>query len=311
VIEFNYPSINPGSIVYAYRIEPEDGPVRGVLQIAHGMAEHSHRYLDFARFLASHGFVVVANDHLGHGHTKACAEDCGYFGPFQGINLLVADMHELAVRTREEFPDVPYFILGHSMGSFLLREYISIYGAELAGAIIMGTGNPAPATLSMGLGLARLIDTVKGDRYRSPTIANLVDGAFNREIEQPRTAFDWISTVDSVVDAYEADEDTGFKFTMNGYEHMFMNMIYVASPKAFSRTPKELPILLISGAQDPVGGYGKQVDEVSGKYKKAGMKDMTEIMYPDDRHEVLNEANHKKVYGDILNWLDRYVDAAD
>jgi len=306
VIEFRYPSVNPGSHIHAFRLEPTHTP-KGIVQIAHGMAERSSRYYDFAHFLADHGFVVTGNDHLGHGKTKASNEDYGFFGPFQGKNLLVEDMHTLAVMTRELYPDLPYFILGHSMGSFLLREYLTLYGTELAGAIIMGTGNPKALTLSMGLALTRFIGALRGDDYRSPLIADMVDGTYNRRIENAQTPFDWISTVQDVVDAYNKDESTGFRFTMNGFEHMFTNIIYAVSDKAFARTPKDVPLLVISGQQDPVGDYGKQVAEVVEKYRQAGVGDITVKLYPDDRHEVLNEADRTDVYGDILNWLNKYV----
>jgi len=310
VIEFRYPSCNPGSNVHAFRIEPEGTP-RGIVQIAHGMAERIDRYHDFARFLADHGFVVTGNDHLGHGRTKASNEEYGFFGPFQGKNLLVDDMHTLAVMTHELYEGCAYFMLGHSMGSFLLREYLTMYGGELTGAIIMGTGNPNATTLSMGLGLTRLIGSIRGDDYRSPMIADMVDGTYNRKIADAQTPFDWISTVQSVVDAYNADKSTGFRFTMNGFEHMFSNIIFAVSDKAFARTPTDLPLLLVSGGQDPVGAYGKQVDEVEEKYRAAGVHDVTKLIYPNDRHEVLNEADRLEVYGDILNWLDRCVVAAD
>jgi len=306
VTEFTYPSVNPGSTIHAFRLEPE-GEVRGVVQIAHGMAERISRYYDFAQFLAAHGYVVTGNDHLGHGKSKASNEDYGFFGPFQNKNLLVEDMHQLTVITREQFGGLPYFVMGHSMGSFLLREYLTMYGGELTGAIIMGTGNPSGGLLGLGLGLSRLIGTIKGDRYRSPMIANMVDGTYNRRIEDAKTPFDWLSTVPSVVEAYNKDESTGFRFTMNGFEHMFSNIIYVVSDKAFSRTPKEVPLLLISGEQDPVGGYGEQVQAVLDKYQAAGVEDVSMILYPNDRHEVLNEADRLAVYDDILAWLDRYV----
>jgi len=287
------------------------GEVRGVIQIAHGMAERISRYFDFAQFLVEQGFVVVGNDHLGHGRTKADNEGYGFFGPFQGRNLLVADMYQLTELTRELYPDAPYFVLGHSMGSFLLREYLTLHGDELAGAIIMGTGNPSATTLSLGLGLSRFIGALRGDRYRSPMIANMVDGTYNRKIADARTPFDWLTKVSSVVDAYNKDESTGFRFTMNGFEHFFINIIYAVSDKAFARTPKDLPILVVSGEQDPVGAYGKQVVEVVEKYKAAGVEDVTLILYPDDRHEILNETDRLTVYHDILNWLNQYVIAED
>ena len=310
MIEFRYPSVNPGSHVYAFRLEPHTPP-RGIVQIAHGMAERISRYRDFAECLVKHGFVVTGNDHLGHGKTKASNDQYGFFGPFQGKNLLVEDMHTLAVMTRELYPDLPYFILGHSMGSFLLREYVTLYGGELDGAIIMGTGNPNATTLSLGLALTRLIGALRGDDYRSKMIADMVDGTYNRKIADAQSPFDWISTVRDVVDAYNKDESTGFRFTMNGFEHMFTNVIYAVSDKAFARTPKDLPLLLISGQQDPVGDYGKQVDEVEAKYRASGVRDLTKLLYPDDRHEVLNEENRREVYGDIVQWLERYVVAAE
>lgn len=308
MIDLTYPSVNPESTVHAFRAEPKSDP-RGVVQIAHGMAERISRYYDFAEYLTDNGFVVVGNDHLGHGKTKADNEEYGFFGPFQNKNLLVEDMHQLTVMTQEEFQELPYFLLGHSMGSFLLREYITMYGGELDGAIIMGTGNPSPTMTSMGLGLSRLISAAKGDNYRSPFIDNLVKGNYNSQIKDATSPHDWISSVKSVVEAYDNDESTGFQFTMNGFEHMFANILYAVSDKSFTHTPRELPLLLISGEQDPVGGYGKQVTEVTRKYENAGVQDVTEIIYPEDRHEVLNEANKSVVYEDILHWIDDHIDA--
>jgi alpha-beta hydrolase superfamily lysophospholipase len=307
VIEFSYPSANEESTIHAFRMEPQ-GCARAVVQLAHGMAEHISRYIDFAQFLCGHGFVVVGNDHLGHGKTRTDDEEYGYFGALLTKNLLVDDMHTLSALTSERFSGVPYFILGHSMGSFLLREYITMYGKELAGAILMGTGSPSPTALSLGLGAVRLIASVRGERYRSRFVANLVDGSFNNRIENVRMPHDWISTVPSVVDAYEKDESTGFMFTMNGFEHMFINMLYVGGKRAFAHTPHDLPLLLISGGQDPVGGYGEQVVQVAKRYEDAGVTDVTVIMYPDDRHEVLNEVNKQQVYEDIAQWIGRYVD---
>ena len=308
MIEFSYPSVNPKAEVYAFRMEPE-GDVRGVVQLAHGMAERISRYFDFAQYLTNHGYVVVGNDHLGHGETKADKGDYGFFGPFQNKNLLVEDMHQLTVQTKEQFEDVPYFFLGHSMGSFLLREYITLYGTELDGAIIMGTGNPPPTMISLGLGLSRLIAAVKGDSYRSPFIANLVDGSYNNKISDPRTPYDWLTRDCDIVDTYVEDESLGFPFTMNGFEHMFVNILYAVSDRCYERTPRDLPLLLISGQEDPVGGYGKQVTEVTKKYEEAGVVDVTEIQYPEDRHEVLNEENKDEVYRDILTWLDQHASA--
>jgi len=309
VIELTYPSVNQKSTVYAFRMEPQDR-LRGVVQIAHGMAERISRYFDFAEFLTDRGFVVVGNDHLGHGKTKADNEEYGFFGAFQDKNLLVEDMHQLTVMTQEEFGDVPYFFLGHSMGSFLLREYITLYGDELNGAIIMGTGNPSPTLTSLGLGVARFIGALRGDRYRSPFISNMAFGSYNKKIPDSKSPHDWLSSVKSVVEAFDNDESTGFRFTMNGFEHMFVNILFAISDQSFKRTPHNLPLLLIGGEQDPVGGYGKEVSEVAKKYRVAGVEDVTEILYPHDRHEVLNEANKETVYADILQWIDSHLDDA-
>ncbi|MCL2024698.1 MAG: lysophospholipase [Coriobacteriia bacterium] len=315
VFEFRYPSVatrqKVAAKVWAFRLEPQgvgDDDVRGVVQIAHGMSEHARRYLPFARFLAEHGFVVVANDHLGHGETAADEDDFGFFGVQRSKTLLVEDMRTLFLKTRERYPDAPYFMLGHSMGSFLLREYLVTYG-ELSGAIIMGTGDPSPTTLSLGLGLTRLIETltIKGERYRSPRLRKLVMGNYNARIKNPRTEFDWLSTDPIAVNAYEADRMTGFTFTTNGYEHMFSNLLFAVSNHAITRTPKELPLLVISGADDPVGGYGEQVRTFVRRLEAAGVHDVTLILYPGMRHEVLNEVERQQVYDDILAWLDAHL----
>jgi len=307
VINFRYPSVIEKQKISAFRVEPagiSSRDVRGVVQIAHGMSEYARRYLPFAQFLADNGFVVVANDHLGHGKTAGESINYGYFGMLRTENLLVEDMRTLHELTRELYPDAPYFMLGHSMGSFLLREYLTIYGDELSGAIIMGTGDPSSTLASFGFGLARLTEALRGEKYRSPMLRKLVMGKYNNRIKRAQSDFDWLSTDPAVVAAYNDDKATGFTFTTNGYEHMFANLVFATSDKAIAEIPKDMPILVISGAEDPVGGYGDQVRSFTKRLEKAGVQDVTMVLYPGMRHEVLNEHDKQQVYEEILRWLE-------
>lgn len=286
--------------------EPE-GNVRGVLQISHGMIEMIDRYDDFARYLNENGFAVIGNDHLGHGITAGSDADLGYFCRKNMSATVVADLHRITVYAKKHYKDVPLFLLGHSMGSFMARRYIMTYGSELTGAIIVGTGKQSAFALAAGKIMSALIRLFKGDRYRSKLIGHCIFDGYQKHIESPRTQCDWITRDDAIVDFYCENKYCNFKFTVNGYRTLFEVLTFIQKDKNIRRIPCELPLLFLAGGMDPVGDYGKAVNEVCREYKKKGINDVSMKLYPDDRHEILNELDRKQVYEDVLRWMEKHV----
>lgn len=302
---FTFDSVVKDQTITAYLWTPPLGiEPRGVFFIAHGMNEYMGRYDEFATFLAQHGLIVVGKDHLGHGRSISDVRDLGYFGPASTDNPQLEDMHTLALRMRDEFPELPLFMMGHSMGSFLLREYITLYGLELDGAIIMSSGYMNGFEVSMARALVDLLTLVRGERYRSKFITKLMFGTYLKRIDNPRSPHDWLTHDTAVVDAYSKDPGTQFTFTLNGYKWLLTNIAHVTVAQAFTEVPARLPLLLISGSQDPLGHYGRDLGLLAERYRRGGSRDVATLAYADDRHEVLNELNRAVVYDDILGWVE-------
>ena len=298
-----YPSADGVHTIHACIWRPE-GSVCGILQIIHGMEEYGARYSSFAEEAARRGFLVCAEDHLGHGQTTA-KEERGHF-PKDGAELVLSDIYALSLRVREYAPKVPFIIMGHSMGSFFCREYIARYGSQCAAAIIMGTGYKDGATLFFARLLTRLVGAVKGRGYKSKLISSLAFGAYNKRFSPAETGYEWLSAEGGNVRRYVADELCGFGFTCGGYAGLFSIMSMACSSAAFRAVPKELPLLIVSGADDPVGDYGKGVKTVCNKYKKAGVKDVSLILYSGARHEILNDFCGAQACEDVLSFMQKH-----
>ena len=230
---FQYLSKDGKTNIHAMEWAPE-GKCRAVLQIAHGMIEFIARYDRFGTYLAGQGICVVGNDHLGHGASVATQEDYGYFAEKDGNLCVIGDMQALREKTQEKYPGIPYFILGHSMGSFLVRQYIEMYGAGLAGALIMGTGVQTEGTLLFAKSLAHLIGSTRGWRYRSSMLNNLALGSYNKKFEPARTRNDWLTKDEKIVDAYNANPWNNFKFTTNAYYNLFLGLEYAQDMKKYT-----------------------------------------------------------------------------
>ena len=296
--EFYYPSQDGLTQIHAVEWIPE-GEVKAVLQICHGMVEHIGRYHDFAEFLASHGYYVIGHDHLGHGKSVASADKLGFFGEPNGNDYVIGDIHRLREQTVEKYPNVPYFMLGHSMGSFLLRQYLGLYGEGLAGAIVMGTGEQPSIVLGAGKLVCKVIGATKGWYYRSKFVDGLAVGSYKKKLGAA-----WLSKNLENVEKYAADPLSGFTFTVNAYYHMFSGMAKMNQQEKAGKTPKNLPIFFVAGKEDPVGNYGKGVENVYHKYVAAGYEDVNIKLYEGDRHEILNELDRDVVFDDILTWLE-------
>ena len=307
-IEFSFPSSCDGVSVAAYIYEPEIAP-RAILQISHGMCEYIGRYENFAEYLCGRGILVCGNDHIGHGGTAATDSDLGYIPRIGGGDMLVEDLHRTAQAVKERYPDLPHILLGHSMGSFAARIYGAKYGEELDGLIIMGTGGPDNPT-AMGKAVARLVGLGNGGRKRSKLIDGIAFGSyckrFTGEDEHPKYA--WLTRDREIVDKYAADKFcSSYLFTADGFYTLF-DMIGRVSGKGWAHTlPKALPTLVVSGAEDPVGDYGRGVKKVYDALLAAGLTDLTLRLYPTDRHEILNELDRNTVYAELAEWLDARV----
>ena len=300
--EFTFPSADGRTAIRVRRFDPDGAPV-GVVQIAHGVAEHCERYDDFMRFLAENGFVAAANDHLGHGRSIAAEADLGFFTEKDGWDTVVSDMHKLHEILALEFPTLPCFLFGHSMGSFLTRTYIIKYPQELAGAVICGTGQQSPALVGAGKAMAGLVCALKGVRHRSKLLNNTAFGAYNKGFDAVRTPCDWLSRDEANVDKYIADPLCGFVPTAGLFRDMMGGIAFISDPKNAEKMRRELPVFFISGDKDPVGENGKGVQKAYEMFGAVGMKDVSIKLYPDCRHELLNELNRDEVMNDVLAWL--------
>ncbi|MDW5299167.1 MAG: alpha/beta fold hydrolase [Sedimentibacter sp.] len=300
--EFYYDSADKKTKIHAIKWVPKV-EIKAVLQVTHGMLEHIDRYNEFANALAAKGILVAGNDHLGHGSSLLTENDRGFFSECEGNKVVIEDIHKLMELIKKQHGDVPYFLLGHSMGSFLIRQYITIYNQGIDGAIIVGTGHQPYALLKSGLLITKFIAAFKGWRYRSKFVNNLAIGNNNKHFEPSRTNVDWLSKDEIIVDAYKNDKRINFIFTLNSYYNMFKGMIYLYDNNNLNKMPKELPIIFLSGEQDPVGNFGKDVIKLHNNFKNLGMKDVSLKLYKDDRHEIINELDRETVYRDIENWI--------
>ncbi len=288
------------------KVDPQTGGIHGVVQVAHGMAEHSARYGDFARFCNEQGFIVVANDHRGHGRTGEKSGVMGYFAEKDGFDRVVADL--LAVHTwiDEKYPDIPKFLMGHSMGSFLARRYLQEYGDTINGAILMGSGGDPGFAAKVGKLVARL------QMGRNPARpSNLLDkmafGGYNRGIKDPQTKFDWLSRDNREVKKYIDDPHCGMVCSAGFFFDLFTGLKAIHDPALIHHIPKDIPIFVVSGDADPVGAYGRGIAEFVGQLKKYGVTNIEIKLYPGARHELLHETNKLKVMEDLAKWLQGIV----
>lgn len=292
--------------LHVYTWEPE-GKIEAILQISHGMKEYIGRYTEFAEYLASKNILVIGNDHLGHGLTAKDDRDLGYFGPGKS-KTVVDDLYEVTKYAKEKYgKEIPYFLFGHSMGSFMARRYLMTYGDELAGAVISGTGSQPPVVLAGGRFIAFVTGIIKGERYKSEFIKNLAFGAYLKKIENPKTDEDWLCKDDEIIERYRNDKFCMFDFTVNGYKTLFDSIAFIQNKKNIEKIPKTLPVIFISGSEDPVGNYGQGVEKAYNDFEKAGIENSEMVLYHGGRHEMLNETEREGVYDDVYTWIKDHI----
>ncbi len=294
-----FASGNGQDSICGYWYEPE-GPVRAVLQISHGMCEYIERYEPFIEYMTERGVAVCGNDHLGHGKG---ARALGQFAEKNGRAYLVRDLYSMTERAKERWAGAPYFLLGHSMGSFVARQYTVKYGWALDGVIYMGTSGKNPLNWA-GIALTNMLGVCKGKKARSRLIDKLAFGSYNKRIEKPMGEDDWLSRDVEVVRSYGKDPLCKFTFTIGAYHELFKLLRGVSGKGWAQQVPQRLPILLISGEADPVGQYGKGVRQVAGWLRQTGHEDVSLVLYPGARHEVLNETNRAEAYQDVAAWME-------
>ena len=303
-----FTSADGKSRVHGWVYAPQ-GEIVGLLQITHGMCEYIGRYRWFMEAMAEQGFVVFGHDHIGHGDSSQ-PEEYGFFGEKDGWKHLVADVQKMSLIVREKYPNLPLYLFGHSMGSFVARLYLQKYGNEIDGAILSGTCGPNPMAKA-GITAASAVIKLKGPLHRCGILRKMAFSGYNSKYKPQRTTHDWLTRDEAVVDTYLNDPKCNFCFTACGFRDLFTMVSKCNSREWFASLPKDLPILLISGDMDPVGGYGKGIEKVVENLLMNGMGDVSLCLYPEARHELLNESNKEEVLADVQFWLKERLPLAN
>lgn len=280
---------------------------RGVVNLVHGMAEHAARYAHLAEALIDAGYAVYAEDHRGHGDTAATDDDLGFFAAERGWATVLDDLHRVTLRARADHPEVPLFLLGHSMGSFLAQQYLFTFPAEIDGVVLSGSNGPTGPLAGAGAIVARAERRRLGPNGRSQVLDTLTFGAYNKPFEPARTAFDWLSRDPDQVDAYVDDPRCGFVATTQFYLDLFAGLGIIGKLDRVKQGARsDLPIYVFAGADDPVGGT-KGITKLVEHYAAAGLTEVQHRLYEGGRHEMFNETNRDEVIGDLLGWLGAHL----
>lgn len=281
-----------------------DGSPKGIIQLVHGMCEYIERYEDFARILAADGWIVVGHTCLGHGRN---AKRLGYFADKDGWQCLIDDVHALRSRIQLEYPNLPYIMFGHSMGTFVVRCYLTEHAAGLTGVVLSGTGYYNVPLVLGGLTIANLLCLLGQKKKPSPLINAIGFSSANKPFAPNRTPFDWLTSIDSEVDKYIRDPYCGFLFTTSGYRDLFRGLWRLTKEKKLRSVPSDLPVLFVSGAQDPIGAQGIGVERVAEGFRKNGCGNVTVRLYPGGRHEMFREVGKEAFFSDIINALNGMI----
>lgn len=280
---------------------------KAILQIAHGVTEYIDRYEELARYLNEKGIVVVGNDHIGHGKSISLEKGPMYFGKSGSWNYVVEDLLVLYKMTKKEYSDIPYFILGFSLGSFLVRTLLINHPEVSDGVILIGTGQTPWLNLKLGLLVANSEAKKYGDNAFTNKIDNLTFGTYNKKFKPNKTKFDWLCSNEESLEKYMNDSNRGDSFSAGLFRELLNGMLYDGKIKNIKKMNKSLPILFLSGSDDPVGDYGKGVKKAYSDFKKAGISNLEIKLYPGLRHDILKEKNKKDIYEDIYNWIKKNV----
>lgn len=306
---YSFGSADGVSKIHAVKWTPDEGEPKAVLQITHGMVEYIERYTDFATFLTTKGFAVIGHDHIGHGDSVASEDEWGIMQCANPSDVMVEDILSNYKIGKKEFPAIPYFILGHSMGSYMLRKFLAEKASDIEGidgAIVMGTGTESNGAISAGKTVINIISAFKGRDYRSKFVAGLMYGSaykgFDTDGTGDRTK-SWLNRDVAQVDKYYSDPKCTYMFSLNGYKALIEATGYDNKQENINKMRKDMPILFTSGSEDPVGGKGEGVKAAKAKFEAAGIEDISIKLYEGYRHEILNEIDHEVVYNDLYEWM--------
>ena len=302
---FSYPSADGKSTIQAREWLPEGSP-RGVVQIIHGISEHMGRYDHVARFLNENGFLVCGEDHLGHGRTVSDGR-YGYFAARGGWDFVVRDIRRLREIEGEKYPGILYFLMGHSMGSFLARTYLIRWPGTVDGAVLSGTGQEAAPLVAFGRGASNLLCALCGPEHVSGLIYRLSLGSYSRPFRRDGGTGSWLSQDPEMVESNRRDPLCSFRPTVSMFRDMMEGLEFIGSGSNLAKMDPETPIYFFSGDRDPVGSMGKGVRKVEEMFRCAGCRDVTVKLYPGGRHEMLNEVNRSEVLEDLLAWLEKHM----
>ena len=299
--ELNFLSSDGKNSIHAELFIPSDNNIRAVVQISHGMRDYIGRYKLLAEALTAAGFVLAGNDHLGHGESARTPNDYGFFASGGGYHYVIDDVYKMNRILKEQYPDKPIILLGHSMGSFICRLYASHYSETIDGLIIHGTAGPNPA-VGAGKVVVKLLKIINGERHRSKFVCMLAEGGYSKSFDPAEGPDSWLTRDLPLVASRPTDPKTNFTFTLSGYGDLFKMLARCNAPIWFEEFPKNLPTLVVSGDRDPVGNFGKGVKYVYDNLKKNGANVELKL-YPGARHELFNETNREEVFADLVSWL--------
>lgn len=308
-LKSTYTSFDQEEIFYYNWKVKENVSKRGVVQISHGVGEHAGRYKWIAKKLVKQGYEVYANDHRIHGNSAKSNDHLGFYDGEDYFADAILDMRQLTELIKNEHPNEKIILLGHSMGSLLSRAYITENCEDFEALILSGTASFMKGLGSFGMLSAKFLSKINGKHRSNELLKNLFFNQFNKKFKPNRTKVDWISSDEKQVDKFEADPLRIEDFSLSVFLDILKGSKKISKPETFEQTPKELPIYIFSGDQDPVGEMGKGVKKVAKNYINAGVQDVTLKLYKGGRHEMLNEVNKKEVQKDLLNWLNTRIEA--
>lgn len=303
ISSITFRSCDEKNTIYGRIYTPVSGEIRGVVQLSHGMVDHTGRYEALADYLTKNGYVFAGNDHLGHGKSVSDDADFGFFAEKGGVDLVLRDLHAMNRILREKFPGVKPVIMGHSMGSFLSRLYVEKYPHTVSGHIIHGTGGPMGIILPLGKALVKTISLFRGKRYRSSFVKGIAFAGYNSKFPKDEGSNAWLTRDLSTVSTRDDDKLTNFTFTLSAYYDLFTAVGASNSKKRFASYPTDLPTLIMSGDMDPVGNYGNGPKYVYKHLLVRGVTDLSLRLYEGARHELFNETNRESVFADMTEWL--------
>lgn len=289
--------------IYVKKWANETNHPKAIVQLSHGMVEHIERYTPFAEFLLSHNIFVFGNDHRGHGETGVEQGLLGYFSDADGFEKTKEDLYTVTKHIQHEYPDTPLLLFGHSMGSFLARRYIQTYSHEINGLILSGTGYFSSPEIKLGKALANRLPP----KEKSHLMNYLTIGNNNRAIKHKKSAFDWLTRDADAIQSYIEDPLSGFVPTARFFYDLMSGLEMIHSSQLNNGIRTDLPILLMSGDEDPVGKYGRGVLKTAHLLEDAGIESVMTMLFEHGRHEMLNEINNKEVFQFIYKWISQHL----